>query len=91
VAAEYKIGVNDQVVDVVSALLQYGNTDLRDQLAFALFRNSASNIPQMKEAIVSSSLPAAQKQYLLDFAAKADAAIEEQRAKERLEDQGSEK
>lgn len=91
VAAEYKIGVGDKVVDVVSALLQYGNTDLRDQLTFALFKNSASNTTQMKEAVVSSSLPAAQKQYVLDIAAKAEAAIEEQKAKERLEDQGSEK
>ena len=90
VAAEYKMG-GDNVVEVVSAILQYGNADLRDQLAFALFRNSRSDATQMKEAVVSSSLGPAQKQYVLDIAAKAEAAIEEQRAKERLEDQGSEK
>jgi hypothetical protein len=91
VAAEYKMGVGDKVVDVVSALLQYGNTDIRDQLTFALFKNSPSDTTQMKEALVSSLLPAAQKQYVLNIAARAEAAIEEQKAKERLEDQGSEK
>jgi hypothetical protein len=93
VAAEYKIGVGDQVVDVVSALLQYGNTDLRNHLFMAMFQNSASDIGQMKEAIAGSSLATAQKEEALQFAAKAEVAIEQQRAREKAadENQGSEK
>ena len=91
VAAEYKID-DDHAVEVVSALMRYSNTDLRDQLAFALFKNSGSGLTQMKEAIVNSSIPSAQKKYVLEIAAKANAAIEEQEAKERAAaDYGSEK
>ena len=88
VAAEFKLGVGDQVVDVVSALLQYGNTDLRNQLFMALFQNSASDISHMKEAIVGSSLSGAQKHEVLEFAAKAEVAAEEQAAREKAADEG---
>jgi hypothetical protein len=92
VAAEYNKPVGKPTLDAVSDLLHYANADLRDQLLMALFKNSASNMIQMREAIVSSSLPASQKRYILNIATKADAAIEQQRAKERAtDDQGSEK
>lgn len=93
VAAEYKMPVGGKVVDVVSTLLQYGNLELRDQLFVALFQNSASHIDQMKEAIVGSTLPVTQKDFVLQFVAKAEIAVEEQRTRERDADeaQGSEK
>ncbi len=92
VASEYKKPVGKPTLDVVSDLLLYANANLRDQLFIAMFKNSASDMSQMKETITGSSLPAAQKEYVLEIAAKAEVDIEEKRAKERAADnQGSEK
>jgi hypothetical protein len=87
VAAEYKMPVGGKVVDVVSTLLQYGNLELRDQLFVALFQNSASNLDQMKKAIVGSTLPVSQKDFVLQFVAKAEIAVEEQMTRERDADE----
>jgi hypothetical protein len=93
VAAEYKLSGTEGTVETVTVIWQSTLPDLRDRLLAAMFHNSTSSAWQMIEKIKDSSLPADQKQHVLEIAAKVekddDAAREERARAER--DQGSEK
>jgi len=93
VADEYEKPTGKDTVETVTAVLQFATPDLRDQLLAAMFQHSPGSTWKMKEEIQNSSLPAEQKQHVLDIVAKVekdDEAAREERA--RVEnDQGSEK
>jgi hypothetical protein len=93
VAAEYTLNSAADAVKTVTAVSQFGRTDLRDRLLAAMFHNSSPSAGQMIEAITNSSLPAEQKKHVLEIAAKVEkdeAEAREERARAES-DQGSEK
>jgi hypothetical protein len=82
-ANEYTKLFNQSTTEAITAILQFADPNLRDQLITAMFRNTKQALDEDKESIAASSLSPEQKNRLLQIIAKVEA--------EKSSDQNAEK
>lgn len=73
VAAEYKKPFKKPTAEAVAPILQIADSNFRDQLLTALFKHLDEGTNQVRDSIAASSLPPAEKDYVLQIFAKVEA------------------